>query len=162
MTKLFRISLLFVFILLGTFFSNTVIAQASLSIQGILKKSNGLAVDDGSYTITFKLYETVPPSNTPIWTETQNDVEVFNGIYSAILGQINPLNVTFDQLYELGVTIGSSELSPRILLTSAPYALSLMGSTNQFPSSGQVLADSMLVNGGVIAKVVKPKEAPQV
>ena len=31
-------------------------AQASLSIEGILKKSNGVAVEDGTYNITFKLY----------------------------------------------------------------------------------------------------------
>ncbi len=151
MTKLFRISLLFVFIFSGITSYSCLQAQASLSIQGILKKSNGLAVDDGSYTIKFKLYKT-SPSNELVWEETQTDVEVFNGIYSTELGKINALTPSFDQLYELGVTIGNTELSPRILLTSAPYALSLIGQTNQFPSSGQVLADSIIVNGGVIAR----------
>jgi hypothetical protein len=142
---------LFVLILLQNFFySSSLEAQATLSIQGILKRANGDAVDDGAYTITFRLYEQESGSTSnAIWTETQNDVDVFNGIYSAVLGQTTALNVPFDQLYYLGVTIGSSELSPRILLTSAPYALSLIGSTNQFPSSGQVLADSIIVNGGV-------------
>ena len=59
------------------------------------------------------------------------------------------LDLSFDQDYELGVKIGSSELLPRIALTSAPYALSLRGSSNQFPSSGPVLADTILVNGGI-------------
>lgn len=132
------------------FVTQNINAQATLSIQGILKRANGDAVDDGAYTITFRLYEQESGStSTAIWTETQNDVDVFNGIYSAVLGQTTALNVPFDQLYYLGVTIGSSELSPRILLTSAPYALSLIGSTNQFPSSGKVLADSVLVNGGI-------------
>jgi hypothetical protein len=142
---------LFVLILLQNFFySSSLEAQATLSIQGILKRANGDAVDDGSYAITFRLYEQESGSTSnAIWTETQNDVDVFNGIYSAVLGQTTALNVPFDQLYYLGVTIGSSELSPRILLTSAPYALSLIGSTNQFPSSGKVLADSIIVNGGV-------------
>lgn len=126
-------------------------AQATLSIQGILKKSNGVAVDDGNYTITFKLY-TVVAGGTAIWTETQNDVEVSSGIYSAVLGSSTVLNVPFNQLYYLGVTIGSTELTPRILLTSAPYALSLIGVTNKFPSSGKVEADSIQVNGGVLAR----------
>ena len=145
---------LFILILMQCFVAQNINAQASLSIQGILKKSNGVAVDDGLYTITFRLYdqETGSVSNA-IWSETQSDVEVFSGIYSAVLGKSEsyPLNVPFDEPYYLGVTIGSTEMTPRILLTSAPYALSLRGETNQFPSSGKVLADSILVDGGVHA-----------
>ena len=126
-------------------------AQASLSIQGILKKSNGVAVEDGTYSITFRLYA-APLGGSALWTEMQSGVEVSSGIYSTILGNTNPLNVPFNQVYYLGVTIGSSELTPRIQLTSAPYALSLIGVNNQFPSSGLVKADSIIVNGGVLAK----------
>lgn len=126
-------------------------AQASLSIQGILKKSNGVAVEDGTYNITFRLYS-APVGGSALWTEIQNGVEVSSGIYSTILGNTTALNIPFNQIYYLGVTIGSSELSPRIQLTSAPYALSLIGVNNQFPSSGLVKADSIIVNGGVLAK----------
>lgn len=125
--------------------------QAALSIQGILKKSNGVAVEDGVYNITFKLYGAAI-GGTAVWTEMQTGVEVSSGIYSTILGNTNPLNIPFNQVYYLGVTIGSSELTPRIQLTSAPYALSLIGVNNQFPSSGLVKADSITVNGGVLAK----------
>ena len=123
----------------------------NLSIQGILKKSNGVAVNDGSYSITFKLY-TVPTGGTALWTETQPEVEVSSGIYSATLGTVTPLNIPFNQLYYLGITVGSTELAPRNLLTTAPYALSLLGLSNQFPSAGAVKADSMVVKGGVLAK----------
>ena len=149
-THLMR-NLLFTAFLLFCAQLSVVHAQASLSIQGILKKSNGVAVEDGAYNITFKLY-TVPAAGTQIWTETQTGVEVSSGIYSTILGNTSPLNIPFNQIYYLGVTIGSSELTPRIQLTSAPYALSLIGVTNQFPSSGMVVADSMKVNGSVLAK----------
>jgi hypothetical protein len=148
---------LFILILMQCFVAQNINAQASLSIQGILKKSNGVAVDDGLYTITFRLYEQETGSvSNAIWSETQSDVEVFSGIYSAVLGQSSPLNVPFDQLYYLGVTIGASELTPRILLTSAPYALSLIGATNQFPSSGKVIADSIVVNGGITVSAGVP------
>jgi len=123
----------------------------TLSIQGILKRSNGVAVEDGAYNITFKLY-TAQAGGTALWTETQPGVEVSSGIYSATLGIITPLNIPFNQLYYLGVTVGSTELTPRILLTSAPYALSLIGQTNKFPSSGLVQADSIKVTGGVLAR----------
>lgn len=122
----------------------------SLSVQGILKKSNGVSVSDGPYNMTFKLYN-VPTGGTALWSETQSDVEVSSGIYSATLGAVNPLNIPFNQLYYLGVTVGSSELTPRTLLTSAPYALSLIGQSNKFPSAGVVKADSIVVKGGVLA-----------
>lgn len=116
----------------------------TLSVQGILKKANGVAVDDGTYSLTFKLY-TQETGGTAVWTETQTNVEVSSGIYSATLGTVSPLNVAFTQLYYLGVTVGTTELTPRVLLTSAPYALSLIGQSNKFPSSGGVRADSVRV-----------------
>ncbi len=141
------------FLLFAVAFNSQIHAQIdpTLSIQGILKKSNGVAVEDGNYNLVFKLY-TTETGGTAIWFETQPAVEVSNGIYSAVLGVLNPLNVPFNQLYYLGVTVGSTELTPRILLTSAPYALSLIGLTNKFPSSGIVVADSIRVNGGVLAR----------
>jgi len=125
----------------------------TLSIQGILKKANGVAVDDGTYNVTFKLYET-PTGGMSIWSETQGALEVSSGIYSATLGAnpAFPLNVAFNTLYYLGVTVGSAELTPRILLTSAPYALSLIGQSNKFPSAGLVQADSIVMKGGALAR----------
>lgn len=149
MKKLLYSTLSFLFILA---FSSIIHAQVepTLSIQGILKKANGVAVDDGIYSVTFKLY-TVAIGGTAVWTETQSAVEISSGIYSATLGTVNALNVPFDQPYYLGVTFGSSELAPRVLLTAAPYALSLIGQSNKLPSAGAVNADSMVVNGSVLA-----------
>jgi len=144
----------FLLLTTGLFFSaqcSLIYAQANLSIQGILKKSNGEAVVDNTYNLTFKLY-TQPIGGTAVWTEIQSDVEVTSGIYSTILGNIESLDISFNQLYYLGVTVGSTEMTPRIQLTSAPYALSIIGETNQFPSSGMVLADSLKVNGAILAK----------
>ena len=123
----------------------------TLSIQGILKRANGAAVEDGAYNMVFKLY-TTETGGTALWNETQSGVEVSNGIYSTVLGVVTPLTLPFDQLYYLGVSVGSTELTPRILLTSAPYALALIGQSNKFPSSGIVVADSIRVNGGVLAR----------
>jgi hypothetical protein len=144
--------------LLFTFCSfNIINAQATLSVQGILKKSNGVALEDGEYNITFKLYPVSdPPANTALWTETIPDVEVTSGIYSEELGQITPINLMFDINYELGISIGSQEMRPRVKLTSAPYALALRGSTNQFPSSGLVQADKLKVAQGVTVNTGAP------
>ena len=125
----------------------------TLNIQGILKKSDGVAVDDGAYGLTFKLYDAAT-GGSALWTEIQPAVPVSSGIYSTTLGTITPLNLSFNQLYYLGVTVGAGpmELTPRNLLTSAPYALSLIGQSNKFPSAGVVKADSIVLKGGVLAK----------
>jgi hypothetical protein len=150
MKKMFRSCLFLLFVLAC---NGQLQAQLdpTLSIRGILKRSDGLAVPDGNYPLVFKLY-TAEIGGTDVWTETQPSVEVSNGIYETVLGVISPLTVAFDQLYYLGVSVDTMELTPRLLLTSAPYALSLIGQTNKFPSSGKVLADSIQVSGGVLAR----------
>lgn len=122
----------------------TLQAQAKLSIQGILKKIDGTALADGSYNLKFRIYAD-SLAGTALWTEIQ-EVELNGGVYSAVLGTINPLNVPFDQPYYVGVAIGTAaEMLPRIPLTSAPYALSLIGQNNKFPSIGTVRADNQIV-----------------
>ncbi len=125
----------------------------TLNIQGILKKSDGVAIEDGVYSLTFKLYTVSAGVDPAIWTEMQPAVAVSSGIYSTTLGSITPLTLSFNQLYYLGVTVGAGpmELTPRTLLTSAPYALSLIGQSNSFPSTGLVKADSIVVKGGILA-----------
>lgn len=113
-------------------------AQATLSVQGTIQRSFGGAVDDGKYSLTFKLY-TAESGGTPVWSETQDDIEVIGGVYSALLGEANPLTAGFNQVYYLGIAVdGGAELIPRTRLTSAPYALSLIGQSNTFPSAGPV------------------------
>ena len=124
----FKFAAFFFFCLLA--FAQNVEAQGvvgTLSIQGVLKKTDGSAVDNGNYSLTFKLY-TAATGGTAIWTETQPDVEVIGGIYSASLGTVSPLTPAFDVPYFLGVQVASGpELQPRMALTAAPYALALLG-----------------------------------
>lgn len=118
-------------------------AQATLSVQGTIQRSTGAAVDDGDYDITFRLY-TAPTGGSPVWSETQSGVEIIGGVYSVALGSVNPLNAPFDQTYYLGISVGTGvEHTPRTLLTSAPYSLSLLGQDNKFPSTGLVKMESV-------------------
>ena len=92
-----------------------------MSYQGVLKEAGGRGVPDGDYDLTFRLYDT-EVGGTPIWTETQT-VEVTDGIFSAVLGTVNPLGLSFDRPYWLGVAVGEeAELTPRTELTAAPYS----------------------------------------
>ncbi len=135
-------------LLVGTFAASSIFAQATFSIQGIIRKSSGAAVEDGKYDLTFKLY---PAQNggTAVHTETQS-VGVVGGIYSTELGGgATPLNAAFDQTYYLGVAVdGGTELIPRVRLTSSPYALSLIGTTNLFPGAGAIGAGTITPTAG--------------
>lgn len=147
--KQLYLPLFFTFCLLG--FGASLYAQATLSLQGILKKANGAALEDGTYSIKFNIYAVDGTPAGILWTETNPSVELNGGIYSVFLGEIQPLSLAFDQEYELGIQLGSQEMTPRVKLTSAPYALALRGSSNQFPSAGLVLADEIKVADGVLA-----------
>ena len=92
-----------------------------LHFQGILTTTGGVTVPDGQYQLTFRLY-TSATTGSPVWTETQN-VTVSSGIFSVELGTVMPLNLSFDQPYYLGITVGSgSEMAPRIPLLGSPYS----------------------------------------
>jgi len=136
--------------------SVSVQAQSSLSIQGTLQKSTGVAEEDGVYTITFKLY-TVETGGTPVWTEKQDSVVLLGGVYSVVLGTITPLTPAFDKPYFLGISVGSGvELNPRARLTSAPYALSLLGQSNTVPSAGSVGVGTITPTAGYQLHVKNP------
>ena len=113
-------------------------SQANLSVQGSIQNSSGIALADGKYSVVFRLYES-ESGGTPVWSETHPELEVSGGLYSAALGLITPLTASFDKPYFLGVSVGDSpELYPRARLSSSPYALSLVGQSNLFPSTGTI------------------------
>jgi hypothetical protein len=94
----------------------------TISYQGVLIDAGGGAVPDGNYSMTFTLYDSESGGNI-LWTETQPTVAVNKGIFSAILGILNPISIPFDQPYWLGIRVGGgAELAPRIRLTSAAYS----------------------------------------
>ena len=113
---------------------------STLSYQGVLADASGVAVADGPYSITFKLYNVVA-GGTELWSEVQV-VQVSKGIFSAVLGSVQPLTLPFDIPYWLGLSVaGGAELTPRTELTSSAYsqtARSLVGASNVVPSSGSV------------------------
>jgi hypothetical protein len=93
-----------------------------MSYQGVLKDAAGVPVPDGNYQLTFRLYN-VASGGAALWTETQT-LAVAGGILNATLGSVTPLSLAFDAQYWLGISVsGGAELTPRVQLTSAPYAL---------------------------------------
>jgi len=138
-----RFTLLLVSLVVTHFFFGSLCfaeVPGRLSYQGVLKDSQGAVVPDGTYTMTFRIYN-VASGGSPLWEETQ-DVSVSKGVFNVVLGSVNPLDVSFsDQLY-LGISVsGEDELTPRLPFTSVPYSFAceeVIGSHNIFPSIGNV------------------------
>jgi Chaperone of endosialidase len=126
-----------------------------LSVQGLLKKGDGTSLPDGNYTMKFNFYDT---NGNFVAAVTTNDVPVSGGVYSALLdaSSASPSNaLNFSTEYLVGLVVnGGTELTPRITMSAAPYALALNGSSNKFPSFGTVKADAMDVAGAVSAASV--------
>ncbi len=100
-------------------------APETMSYQGILTDNAGTPVPNGTYDLTFSLYD-VAADGAPLWTETQTAVAVQAGLVSVQLGSVAPLTLAFDVPYFLGISVdGGAEMAPRIALASSPYGLSL-------------------------------------
>jgi len=97
----------------------------TVSHQGVLTDTNGNAVPDGDYDLTFAL-STSPNNSVQLWEETHQGVAVQRGLFNVILGSITPLDLAFDDVYYLGISVnGGDELIPRIPLTASPYSLNV-------------------------------------
>jgi hypothetical protein len=97
-----------------------------ISYQGrLVDPGTGEPKPDGTYNLTFSLYD-VASGGTALWTESQN-VAVAKGLFSATLGNTNTIDPAIFDGYArwLGVLVKPDvvELSPRIRVASAPYAI---------------------------------------
>jgi hypothetical protein len=107
------------------FASGAVWAQVPLRIsyQGYLTTATGQQVNSPT-TLTLRLYA-ASTGGAPVWQETHENVPVANGVFTVMLGSLNPLSVTiFDTARYLSVQAGSdAEMTPRQALGSAPFAI---------------------------------------
>jgi hypothetical protein len=74
----------------------------------------------GSYNLTFYIYDDTTGGDLE-WSETQNGVQVQNGLFNVVLGKQTALNIAFDESYWLAVKVGI-ETMPRVRITSVGYA----------------------------------------
>lgn len=72
-------------------------------------------------TKVFSLYED-SVTEKALWKESQK-VTVTNGLISVGLGENEAINLAFDRLYYLGISIGKeSEMKPRVKLSTSAYS----------------------------------------
>jgi hypothetical protein len=95
-----------------------------VNYQGFLTDTDGLPLS-GTYDLTFAIY---PDSVTSyhMWLEVHGSVDVENGLFNVLLGSISPFPENLFGQYDkwLGVAVNEEEeLSPRMRMTSVPWAL---------------------------------------
>ena len=111
----------------------------TLDYQGVLTDAGGSVAPDGSYTMTFRIYD-VPAGGSALWEET-SDAVVGKGIFSVTLGMAVPIDLPFDTQYWLGISVeGETELAPRVQLTAVAYSLNAACARgeNLIPATGSV------------------------
>ncbi|MCX5792202.1 MAG: hypothetical protein NTY45_08320 [Elusimicrobia bacterium] len=97
-------------------------APEIINFQGKLTDPNGRAAT-GIVSMVFRLY-TTPNGGTPVWSETQSVNLDSYGVYSVLLGEVNPLNISFSATYWLGMTVGiDNEMEPRYRIVASAYSL---------------------------------------
>jgi len=103
-------------------------STTTISYQGRLADSAGNPITTSGVGIQFCLYDTdVGGSPVDGWCENHPSVPVEDGLFSVLLGSINPIPVStlanHGTLW-LGIKVGSdSEMTPREQIASAPYAM---------------------------------------
>ena len=75
--------------------------------QGGLTNANGEPMPDGSYTLVFTFYDASDGGNK-LWEEKQQ-VDVQGGDFTAVLGKVIPLSLSFEQPYWLSVKLENGE-----------------------------------------------------
>src|SRR5574341_141489 len=93
-----------------------------VNFQGRLLNNLGSPVADGSYGVTFRLFD-ASVAGALVWAETSL-VNTSGGVFTHQLGSDNPFDVTLFQDYDslfLEIVVGGETITPRSRLTSAPY-----------------------------------------
>jgi len=110
-----------------TVISGAAIASATapslINYQGRLLDSGSNPVTDGTYSVTFAIYKS-PTNGSPLWSE-QLDVTTTDGLFSVLLGSVNPITADIFKSSEryLSIQIGANpEQLPRQQITTTAFA----------------------------------------
>lgn len=118
-----------------------------LNYQGRLTDASGNAIN-GTKAVTFRLYN-VETGGTPLWSE-DHTVVAQKGVFSVLLGSTSasPLNLAFDEPYYIEIVVEGTEMTPRMPLAVAAYAMraetttvldedDMSSNSDQYPPSQQ-------------------------
>lgn len=112
----------------------------TIAFQGVLADASGKAKPDGSYNITFRLYDALSDGNL-LWTEANKPVTVAGGrgVFTTSLGTPTTFGaLTFDAPYFVDIQVQgeAAAMTPRLPLQAVPYALSAGAANLTLPFAG--------------------------
>lgn len=112
----------------------------TIAFQGALAKPTGAPQPDGTYNVTFRLYDSATGGNLA-WTELNKPVTVSGGkgLFGTSLGTptaFGPLPFSVPYFVEVQIQGESTPMSPRIPLQAVPYAFSTGAANLSLPFSG--------------------------
>jgi microcystin-dependent protein len=95
----------------------------TITYQGVLTGNNGAPVNQ-TQNVKFELYGSENGSDL-LWSETHNGVTIEKGIFQVELNSVNNnwATVNFGSQMWLGITVGSTTLTPRIKFNAGGYSL---------------------------------------
>ncbi len=108
----------FVSVFLVVFMAASVSAiPQTINVHG--KLSNATGVLEGTYSLNFSIYDS-STGGTYSYNKVMDVTSDSSGVYSAILTEVD---LNFSSQYYLGIAVESDdEMTPRVNLTSSPYA----------------------------------------
>jgi len=114
----------------------------TINVHGRLSNSSGGI--EGTYSMNFSIYS-VPSGGSYLYKTVMDITTDSSGIYNAILADVD---LNFSDQYYLGIAVeADAEMTPRINLTSSPYAYMA-----QNVSAGGIIFDNagnLKIKGGL-------------
>lgn len=126
---------------------------AGLALAAVPEKMNyqGRLVDSGTglplpgtHSAVFKIYDD-STNGTLLWSESTSVTADSNGVFTALLGSVNPITMSFDAATFLQIEIDGEPLTPRRELVTSPYAFTAANAENLngLPASDYATGDDL-------------------
>lgn len=129
----------------------------TMSYQGVLNDSDGDPVRNTTLNITFRVFD-ADEGGSQLWTEVVQVTTDQRGNFKAILGETNPLNLSFDVNYylELQIEGDPQPLEPRQKLHMAAYAARADTANNAIPADNSVSQIKLKTAWGEVSRDTYP------
>jgi hypothetical protein len=124
-----------------------------INYQGRLTDSEGTAVDDGNYTITFRICTTPEGLTLTLWSSGPRVINAEDGFVNYALGSNVPIP---DSVFNasnryLGITVSPDpEISPRTRLVSSPYSYTALKSDTAMNIQDDIVDSSKIKDGTIV------------
>jgi hypothetical protein len=126
--------------------SNAAEVPGKIDFQGRLTGTTGTPVS-GTKNFTFSVWDSLS-GGSQLWTETQSNVSVANGVFNVKLGNSNQISADLFSATTryLQIQVESETLSPRQQLITVPYAFYSMKSYG--------VVDSAITSGSIVNNTI--------